>query len=259
MHYFKRNIGDYTKKAERLSMLEHGAYTLLLDACYDREQFPTEQEAIDWCWARTDAEIAAVKFVLSKFFILEDGRYVQNRVREELDAYRAKAEKNSEIAKEREQKRRDSSRVAHVSCTDDQEPITSNHKPVTINQEDSKPQKPKTLKADASRGSRLPTDWMLPRLWGEWAIEERKDLTAEDVRKIAASFKDHWISQPSRHGVKADWEATWRNWIRKERPRTVVSFADRKAREKEESQAALDAWARGESKSTFIEGEFGRA
>jgi len=29
MHYFKRNIGDYHKKAGRLSMLEHGAYTLL--------------------------------------------------------------------------------------------------------------------------------------------------------------------------------------------------------------------------------------
>jgi len=51
MHYFKRNIGDYHKKAGRLSMLEHGAYTLLMDACYDRERFPTMDEAIDWCWA----------------------------------------------------------------------------------------------------------------------------------------------------------------------------------------------------------------
>ena len=41
MHYFKRNIGDYHKKAGRLSMLEHGAYTLLIDSCYDRERFPT--------------------------------------------------------------------------------------------------------------------------------------------------------------------------------------------------------------------------
>ena len=37
MHYYKRNIGDYHKKAGRLSMIEHGAYTLLIDACYDRE------------------------------------------------------------------------------------------------------------------------------------------------------------------------------------------------------------------------------
>ena len=74
MHYYKRNIGDYAKKAGRLSMLEHGAYTLLLDACYDRERFPTLDEAIEWTWARTDAEIEAVKFVLARFFTLEDGQ-----------------------------------------------------------------------------------------------------------------------------------------------------------------------------------------
>jgi len=68
VHYFKRNIGDYHKKAGRLSMLEHGAYTLLLDACYDREEFPTMEEALDWCWARSDDEEAAVRFVLNKFF-----------------------------------------------------------------------------------------------------------------------------------------------------------------------------------------------
>lgn len=76
MHYFKRNIGEYNKKAGKLSMLEHGAYTLLIDACYDRERFPSLDDAIDWCWARTDEEIAAVHFVLKKFFTLIDGLYV---------------------------------------------------------------------------------------------------------------------------------------------------------------------------------------
>ena len=60
MHYYKKNIGDYHKKAGRLSMLEHGAYTLLLDACYDRERFPTLEDAMDWTWARTEEEMAAL-------------------------------------------------------------------------------------------------------------------------------------------------------------------------------------------------------
>ena len=99
MHYYKRNIGDYAKKAGRLSMVEHGAYTLLMDAIYDRETFPTLEEALDWVWARDEAEVAAVKFVLSKFFELrEDGRYVQNRIQEELDSYKSKAETNARIA-----------------------------------------------------------------------------------------------------------------------------------------------------------------
>ena len=87
-------------------MLQHGAYTLLLDSCYDRERFPTRDEAIDWTWASSQEEIAAVEFVLSKFFSLQDGVYVQDRVADELFAYQAKAEKNKQIASERESNRR---------------------------------------------------------------------------------------------------------------------------------------------------------
>lgn len=141
MHYYKRNIGDYAKKAGRLSMLEHGAYTLLMDAIYDREVFPTLEDALDWTWARDEAEVAAVKFVLSKFFELqEDGRYIQKRIHDELSDYKAKAETNARIAKEREAKRKsknDSSRTVHEACEENHEPspnhkpITNNHKPLT--------------------------------------------------------------------------------------------------------------------------------
>ena len=78
-------------------MLEHGAYTLLMDAIYDREIFPTLDEALDWAWARDEAEVAAVKFVLTKFFELQnDGRYVQKRICDELMDYEAKAETKSD-------------------------------------------------------------------------------------------------------------------------------------------------------------------
>ena len=32
MNYYKRHIGDYAAKAGHLSPLEHGVYTLLIDA-----------------------------------------------------------------------------------------------------------------------------------------------------------------------------------------------------------------------------------
>ena len=63
-------------------------YTLLIDACYDREKFPTREEALDWVWAGTPEEVQAVDFVLGKFFSLKDGRYVQKRIAEELADYR---------------------------------------------------------------------------------------------------------------------------------------------------------------------------
>lgn len=135
MHYFKRNIGDYHKKAGRLSMLEHGAYTLLLDACYDRERFPTMDEAIDWCWARSAEEIAAVTFVLSKFFELVDGRYVQARIQDEVSAYHSMALKNKEIAEKREAAKRTKRASSSTKCAPVVNESTPNQEPLTTNQE----------------------------------------------------------------------------------------------------------------------------
>ena len=138
MHWFKRNIGDYHKKAGRLTMLQHGAYTLLMDCCYDREKFPTMEEAIEWLWASTTEEIEAVKFVLSRFFSLEDGVYVQHRIAEELEDYQSKAEKNKRIALEREAKRRKERTEKHEPCTDGEQGVNEtppNQEPETNNQE----------------------------------------------------------------------------------------------------------------------------
>jgi uncharacterized protein YdaU (DUF1376 family) len=138
MHYYKRNIGDYAKKTGRLSMLQHGAYTLLIDSCYDREEFPTLEQALDWTWASTEAEIDAVKFVLNRFFQLDkEGKYVQNRILEELLQYHKNADTNKRIAINRETKRKENStKRAQVvnEAPPNHKPLTTNHKPSTNNQ-----------------------------------------------------------------------------------------------------------------------------
>jgi uncharacterized protein YdaU (DUF1376 family) len=199
MHYYKRNLGDYAKKAGRLTMLQHGAYTLLIDSCYDRELFPTLEQALEWTWASTDAEVEAVKFVLSRFFTIDkDGQYVQDRILEELLHYHKNADTNKRIADEREAKRKEK-RTNREQVVDEAPP---NHKPITINQEP---------KVKTQRGSRLPTDWTLPDEWKAWATAERPDLT---INTVADSFRDFWIAKPGAGGNKLDWQATWRNWVR---------------------------------------------
>jgi len=136
MHYYKRNIGDYAKKAGRLTMLQHGAYTLLIDSCYDREIFPTLEQALEWTWASTQQEVEAVEFVLKKFFTLQDGQYVQNRIVEELQNYHSNAETNKRIAMEREAKRKEKNTLGARSVDEpppNHKPITNNHKPITNN------------------------------------------------------------------------------------------------------------------------------
>jgi uncharacterized protein YdaU (DUF1376 family) len=143
MHYYKKNIGDYHKKAGRLSILQHGAYNLLIDSCYDRESFPTIDEAIDWVWASSEAEVDAVKFVLKKFFHESDGVYIQSRIQDDLEKYQANSVTNKRIAIERERKRKETGRDANstkragvvndsINLPDE---ATPNYKPLTINQE----------------------------------------------------------------------------------------------------------------------------
>ena len=212
MHYYKRNLGDYAKKAGRLTMLQHGAYTLLIDSCYDRETFPTLEQAIEWTWASTEAEVEAVKFVLSRFFTIDkDNCYVQDRILCELLEYHAKADTNKRIAIERETKRKEKNTNREQVVND----TSPNHKPITNNQEP---------KVKTQRGSRLPTDWTLPDVWKEWAEKERPELNAKSV---ADSFKDFWIAKPGAGGVKLDWGATWRNWVRSQSaPKTFTNKYD---------------------------------
>lgn len=60
-------------------------------------------------------------------------------------------------------------------------------------------------------GTRLPDDWELPTEYEKWCRKERPDLNPHTV---ADQFKDYWIAQAGAKARKADWFATWRNWIR---------------------------------------------
>ena len=46
MNYYERHLGDYAKDTAHLTMIEHGAYSLLLDRYYGTEQgIPADQRA----------------------------------------------------------------------------------------------------------------------------------------------------------------------------------------------------------------------
>ena len=62
-------------------------------------------------------------------------------------------------------------------------------------------------------GTRLPSNWELPEAWGNWA--EGEGMTFEQVCREGEKFKDFWLAKTGASATKADWEATWRNWIRR--------------------------------------------
>jgi uncharacterized protein YdaU (DUF1376 family) len=96
MNYYERHLGDYAKDTAHLTMLEHGAYGLLLDRYYGTEAGIPDDQAHRVARARTDSEKTAVDVVLDEFFTLVDGVWHHSRCDEEIQ----KAQTKIKAAKE---------------------------------------------------------------------------------------------------------------------------------------------------------------
>lgn len=67
-------------------------------------------------------------------------------------------------------------------------------------------------RAPADRGTRLPDGWMPDR----HVIDDMRDKCPNvDFRREHEVFSDYWRAKPGKDGRKSDWNATWRNWMRR--------------------------------------------
>lgn len=77
----------------------------------------------------------------------------------------------------------------------------------------------------AKKGTRLPEGWSPARTDTNLNVEAGfmpDRLTSELER-----FRDHWAAQPGQKGVKLDWDATWRNWLRRDSDYTQRASTNR--------------------------------
>lgn len=65
-----------------------------------------------------------------------------------------------------------------------------------------------------ARAARLRADFSIPDEWMRWAISEA-NRPEQWVRREFERFRDYWVAKSGKDAAKADWLATWRNWIRK--------------------------------------------
>lgn len=207
MNFYKRYMGDYSRKTGHLSLAEHGAYTLLLDTLYATEKgLPASfADLFRICRAMSKSEQQAVTKVAEEFFpVSPDGLRYNNRATEEIDsaapaiqAAKENGKKGGRPKKETREKPSGFSEVTQGESSPEPEPDTS-----------------PSLRSGEGRATRLPDGWKLPDEYREFCVKTRPDL---DPDAVAAGFVDHWASQPGKDGRKADWLATWRNWVRRER------------------------------------------
>ena len=195
MHYYQFNIGDYNSHTMHLSETEDLAFRRMLDWSYLHEKpLPVDLDEIArQIRMRTHSE--SIGIVLNEYFELREDGWINLRVIQELLKVGIKSEKASASAKARWGKK-----DANALPTQSDSNATHNTLPITHNTKDKN-----------KRGTRLAQDWFLTKSLGEWASQERPDI---DVRQVAEQFKDYWVAQPGQKGVKLDWDATWRNWVR---------------------------------------------
>lgn len=85
--------------------------------------------------------------------------------------------------------------------------ITKNHQPSTST--------PTSLAGDPARsdtrGTRLPENFLVTDEHREFAREQGLPNPDDEI----GEFKDYWRAKPGRDGIKIDWNATFRNWLRR--------------------------------------------
>lgn len=218
MRHYAFNVGDYAAATAHLSDAEDLAYRRLLDAYYARETpLPTDEAACcRLIRATTPSTRRAVGAVLREFFSCEADGWHQKRVDIEINRYHDKSAKaRASGQRSGEVRRTNVERTLNERSPDDRTNVelTTNHEPRTTKA----PIQRTVVEAAASppttrRKARLPDGWALPKAWGEWAQAER-GWPADEVRRVAALFADHWHGKGE---ARADWLATWRNWVRRE-------------------------------------------
>ncbi|BCZ75893.1 hypothetical protein [Acetobacter phage phiAX1] len=260
-------IGDYLADTMRLSTVQHGAYFLLMMEYW--RQGPLPHDADELCAvARTDRKTwdKAIWPVLKRFFSLEEDGFLHQK---RADAERAHAEdkriKRTAAAHAKHQKdacKKDANAPANAEQTVVQNECKEGDTCASRACASPSPSPSSSLRSEepslrsggasaeaslgqgvtvaskpakAKRACRLPENWQPSSEQIEFAREN-----GVDPMKTAVVFRDYWIGVPGEKGRKLDWDATWRNWVRRD---TSLRSPPPRQTQSDRRAAVNQAWA----------------
>ena len=207
MKFYPHHIGDFIKDTARLNDSQSMAYLRLIWEYYANEM-PLDNDCNAIAF-KIGSSASDVEQILRHFFFLHDGKWHQSRCDTVIAEFYAKSEKARTSANIRwEEKKKNANALRTHNERNANEPKNdATHNPIPIS-------KPK-VKSIGATASRLPADWYPSDDDFSFCQNERPDLTPSEV---ANRFRDYWIAMPGAKGRKLDWKATWRNWVRNEKP-----------------------------------------
>jgi uncharacterized protein YdaU (DUF1376 family) len=187
-------VADYLADTAHLGALESGVYLHLIMHYWLKGGLPNDPVQLAKISRVSLKQFNRLSPIVAPFF---GPNWTHKRIDQEL-------EKSGEISKKRRDavaQRRDRSSTNVPTNVDQLNTQSQSQSQSHIEIKDSTRER-----RSQARGSRLPADW-LPKEH----LEEERELE---------KFRDYWIAQPGQKGVKTDWDATWRNWVRRAAERT---------------------------------------
>ena len=200
--------GDYWRDTTHLSDAEHVSYLRLISHYWQHGCLPQEDSRLARIAGRSDVEWSDMKPMLQAFF---KQCWTHARIDRELQKQKSLHDTNVDRAKKAAATRWNRNQIdtENAGVSPDAPSITQayseqcstnaihshNHIHNHINKSVEK-----NIRSQA-RGSRLEPEWFPSE-----HLDEKLELE---------KFRDYWIAQPGQKGVKTDWDATWRNWVRR--------------------------------------------
>jgi uncharacterized protein YdaU (DUF1376 family) len=218
MEWYKRDPVDFINGVQGMSPELIGAYAVLIDLFYSRGGEARRDDrhlaGILGCSIRSARSLTDRLIEIGK--IEAEGDFITNS-RAKREAKRARNTGEARVKSQRNRREREAAARENNDLSDKSmslEAIPEKRREEKIQEGTDVPSWPR------KRGARLPENWVLPLEWGQWAITEGWAETV--IRSEADKFRDYWIGRSGKDATKADWQATWRNWMRNSKAPKIV-------------------------------------
>lgn len=197
-------VADYLADTGHLTMAEHGAYILLIMHYWQNGALPDDEKKIARICRASHREWETIRDTMADLFA-ENWRH--KRIDEELaraeaiwDKRRAAGRASADI---RASKRSTSAPtlVEHMGQQKGNQP-----QPHT-------PEETPSLRSGAKKARRLEADWQPSA--EDLAYARSQGMPQGVIDREAENFRDYWAAKPGNGGLKLDWPATWRTWVRR--------------------------------------------
>jgi uncharacterized protein YdaU (DUF1376 family) len=199
-------VGDYLRDTMHLTRDQHGAYLLLIFACWTNGgKLPNDDKVLASIAKATWQEWVLLKPIMAKFFKSSGHHWHQKRVDKELQKVerihqvRKNAGKNGAAKRWQKPSQNDGSRARDSTAT----ATTMKNPPSTT------PLPIGAASDERRRPTRLPVDWQPDGADRDFAGE-----LGLNAGEVAAEFRDYWSAIAGRKATRLDWHATFRNACR---------------------------------------------